>query len=377
MVLRRGCKAYPDMTALNRRLKELYGARLDGGVSKRGEVQLISLYCEILSDRYALEGESLTTLGAGLLKSVLFDPALENGCFRAEDVELERRNLADLIDSQLNDKRYYASQRLKEEMCKDENYGVSEFGTREDALAVTPRALYDAWLNMMATARIEAFFVGDGDSAACKLLLTQAFSALVRKSPADCSTQVIKDAGEVKTITERLPVSQAKLGLGFRAGTATPEPDVAAMQLACTVLGGTPQSMLFLNVREKLSLCYYCYSRFERQKGLVFIESGVEEANAESAKEEILRQLGELKAGNFSQEDLGFAALSLENSYRELGDSLSGISGWYLGQAVAGKMRSPAQAAKEVISLTKEQVQKASQKIRLDTVYLLAGEKEA
>jgi predicted Zn-dependent peptidase len=135
--------------------------------------------------------------------------------------------------------------------------------------------------------------------------------------------------------------------------------------------------MLFLNVREKLSLCYYCYSRFERQKGLVFIESGVEEANAESAKEEILRQLGELKAGNFSQEDLGFAALSLENSYRELGDSLSGISGWYLGQAVAGKMRSPAQAAKEVISLTKEQVQKASQKIRLDTVYLLAGEKEA
>jgi predicted Zn-dependent peptidase len=376
MVLQRGCREYADMTALNRRLKELYGARLDGGVAKRGEVQTVTLYCEILSDHYALEGENLSEQGSGLLKSVIFDPILENGCFRADDVEIEKRNLADIIDSQLNDKRYYASQRLKEEMCKDEAYGVYEFGTREDALNLTLKQLYDAWLAMMASARVEIFFVGDGDAAACKTMFSGAFSALIRKKTADCSTQVIKDVKEVRTFTEHLPVSQAKLGLGFRAGTAAPEADIAAMQLACTVLGGSPHSLLFLNVREKLSLCYYCFSRFERQKGLVFIESGIEEANAESAKAEILRQLGELKAGNFTDEDLSYAALSLENSYKELNDSLFGIAGWYLGQAIAGRMRTPAEAAQEVAVLQKESVVKAAQKITLDTVYLLAGEKE-
>jgi len=376
MVLRRGCRQYPDMTSLNRRLKELYGARLDGGVAKRGEVQIVTLYCEILSDKYALGGEKLAECGSGLLKSVIFDPILYNGCFRADDVEIEKRNLADIIDSQLNDKRYYASQRLKEEMCKSEAYGIYEYGTREDALKITPKLLYDVWLAMMASARVEILFVGDGDAAACKSMFSGAFSALIRKKTADCSTQVIKDVKEVRTITEHLPVSQAKLGLGFRAGTATPEADVAAMQLACTVLGGSPHSLLFLNVREKLSLCYYCFSRFERQKGLVFIESGIEEANAESAKEEILRQLEELKAGRFTEDDLSFAALSLENSYKELNDSLFSISGWYLGQAIAGHMRSPAQAAAEVAELQKETVVKTAQKITLDTVYLLAGEKE-
>jgi predicted Zn-dependent peptidase len=241
---------------------------------------------------------------------------------------------------------------------------------------VTPAQLYRAWLDMMAGARIEAFFVGDGDASGCKALLSGAFSALIRKKPEACVTRVIKDVSSVNSVTERLSVSQAKLGLGFRAGTAAPEPDVAAMQLACTVLGGSPQSLLFANVREKLSLCYYCFSRFERQKGLVFIESGIEEKNAELAKAEILRQLSELKAGRFTDDELLSAALSLENSYKELGDNLSGISGWYLGQAVAGVMRTPAQAAQEVMALHKEDVLRASQKIILDTVYLLAGEKE-
>lgn len=374
MVLRRGCREYPDMTALNRRLKELYGAHLDGGVTKRGEIQIVTLHVEVLGDEYALAGEALMRSCAALLRSVLFDPAFENGCFRAQDVEIEKRNLADLIDSQLNDKRYYASQRLKEEMCENEPYGVFEYGRRDDALAVTPQALFAAWKSMLQIARAEIFLVGSADPAPCRELFREAFSRVVRGAPVACDTQVIRDVTDVKTVTEHLPVSQAKLGLGFRAGTATPDTDVAAMQLACTVLGGSPQSKLFMNVREKMSLCYYCFSRFERQKGLVFIESGIEQGDFERAKAAILQQLDDLKAGDFTQDDLKFAALSLVNSYRELNDSLGSIAGWYLGQAVTGTVRTPSQAAEEVLTITREDIIRAAAGIRLDTVYLLTGE---
>ena len=261
-------------------------------------------------------------------------------------------------------------------MCKNEAYGVYEYGTREDALQITPKQLYGAWLDMMAGARVEIFFIGDGDAGTCKAMFTGAFSSLLRKKKWELGTQVIRDVKTVRSVTEHLPVSQAKLGLGFRAGTAVPSPDVAAMQLACTVLGGSPHSLLFRNVREKLSLCYYCFSHFERQKGLVFVESGIEEANAQSAQDEILRQLGELKAGNFTDDDLRYAALSLENSYKQLSDSLYTIAVWYLGQAVSGRLRTPAQAAEEIAALKKDAVVQAAQKITLDTVYLLAGEKE-
>jgi len=376
MVLRRSCREYPDMTALNKRLKELYGARLEAEISKRGEIQIITLYFEALCDEYALENEQILKACTALLKSVIFDPLLENNQFKADDTEIEKHNLVDLIDSQLNDKRYYASLRLKQVMCKNEAYGVYEFGEREAALAITTKDLYTAWVEMLTSAKVEIFLVGNSGEQACREMLSSAFSNIIRRNIVKCDTQVIRDALEVKTIEERLPINQAKLGLGFRAGIATPDADVAAMQLASTVLGGSPHSKLFLNVREKLSLCYYCYARYERQKGLLIIESGIEEQNYEKAKAEILHQLDELKAGNFTDDDLNFAALSLQNSYTELNDTLGGIAGWYLGQALLNTNLSPAQAAEEVMSLGRDDIIKAASKIKLDTVYLLAATKE-
>lgn len=374
MVLRRGCTEYPDMTAINRKLKELYGAHLDGGVIKRGEIQIVSLFCEMLSSNYALENEDVPGECATLLKSVIFHPILKDGAFLSEDVDIERRNLVDLIDAQLNDKRSYASRRLKEEMCSNEAYGISELGSREDALLVTNEMLVVAWNEIINNARVEIFYVGDSDYTACKQQFTDAFSAFKRDNLIDCGTQVIRSASEVKTVEEKLPIAQAKLVMGFRAGIANPDSDVAAMQLACTIFGGSPHSKLFANVREKMSLCYYCYSRFDKQKGLIFVDSGIEKENFEKAKAEILNQLEDVKSANFTDDDLKFAAMSLENSYKELSDSLGDLNSWYLGQAISGTVLSPTQTAQEIMSITREDVVKAINKIQLDTIYLLAGE---
>ncbi|MDR3644989.1 MAG: insulinase family protein [Clostridia bacterium] len=375
MVLRRGCEDYPDMTALNSRLKELYGARLDGGVIKRGEAQIVSFYCEMLDNRYALEGEDMLTECASLLQSVIFRPVLKNGVFDENEVAIERHNLSDLIDAQLNDKRAYASRRLKEEMCRDEAFGISELGSREEAAAVTPQVLTDAWKRMLASAQVEIFLISEGAGEGCERLFTQTFRALSRTQTAVCETQVIRHAGKVKTVEEHLPVSQAKLVMGFRAGIATPDADVPAMQLACNILGGSPNSKLFANVREALSLCYYCFSRFERQKGLLLIESGIESANYQKAREAILAQLADVQAGDFTDDEMKAAVMSLQNSYMEISDSLAELSAWYLGQAVAGTMHAPSEAAQEVAALSREEVVVAARKIEPDTFYLLAGEK--
>ena len=374
MVLRRGCREYPDMTSLNHRLQELYGAQLDGGVTKRGEIQIVTFYVDALDDAFALSGEAQLAACADLLCSLIFEPATENGCFRAGDVAIETHNLCDLIDSRLNDKRYYASQRLKEEMCRGEAYGLSEYGTRESAEAITPAALWQAWLHMLHGAEVEIFHVGPGDPAVCARRLRTAFGSVPRGDLLACGTRVVRQAGDVRTVTDRLPVTQAKLCLGFRAGIAVPDAETPAMQLACTVFGGSPHAKLFANVREKMSLCYYCFSRYERFKGLLLVESGIEEANFEKARDEILRQLSELQAGHVTQDELKFASLSLGNSYRELSDTAAGIAQWYLVQSLAGHPElSPAQAARKAETLTVKDIVQAAGHIRLETVYLLAG----
>lgn len=373
MVLRRGCEGFPDMTALNRRLKELYGARLDGGVTKRGENQIVTLYFESIADRFALDGEKLLQDGAALLSDVIFRPALKNDAFDPESIAVERRNLVDMIDAQLNEKRVYAINRLREEMCRGEAYGVNELGTREHAAAVTGEAVLSAWRAMLLNAPAEIIFIGDADSAPCSALFAEAFGKLMRGEPHAAGTQVVREAGTLKTITERLPVSQAKLVMGFRTGVAVPDADVPALQLANTVFGGSPLSKLFANVREKMSLCYYCVSRFERLKGLLIVDSGIEQHNFEKARDEILRQLADVQNGDFSDAELSSASLSLRNSYTEMTDSLYALHEWYLAQALTGKLQSPAEAADEITALTRADVLRAFSHIALDTVYLLEG----
>ncbi len=376
LVLRHGCREFPDMTLLNRRLKELYGAHLDGTASKRGEVQIVTLYCDSLGDRYSFGSEQVLEQSASLLKSVIFDPALENGTFKTASIEIEKKNLIDMIDSQLNDKRHYAKKRLFEEMCKNEAFGVSELGNSEDVAGITPKVLFETWQEMLKKARVEIFLLGPGDSNEVETLFSDSFATFDRETVVEVSTQVIKTADEVKFIEEHLPVTQAKLVMGLRAGIAAPE-NTDAIQLACAILGGNPQSKLFLNVREKMSLCYYCLSYFERQKGLVIIDSGIEEQNFEKAKAEILHQLEELKMGNFSDDELRFAKLSLQNSFTQVNDSLDAMCLYYLGQAISGQTRTPAQAADSIMKILRKDVINAASGIQLDTIYLLAGNKEA
>ena len=170
-----------------------------------------------------------------------------------------------------------------------------------------------------------------------------------------------------------MEVVQSKLVLGFRTGCAEPDAGAPAVKLMNAVYGGTPNSKLFLNVREKLSLCYYCSSLFIPAKGILLVQSGVETKNIERAENEILAQLEEVRKGNFTEEDLNAAKLSLCNSYHTLSDSPDALEGWYLSRTFSDPLRTPESEAELVSKVTAEQVAEAAGKVTLDTVYCLKG----
>jgi predicted Zn-dependent peptidase len=204
----------------------------------------------------------------------------------------------------------------------------------------------------------------------------KSFQALNRQSAADCRTEVVRTVEKVKDVTEKQDIAQSKLVLGFRAGTAVPDENVAAAKLLSALYGGTPHSKLFLNIREKLSLCYYCSSRYDSNKGILYVESGVETQNIEKAKAEILLQLEEIKKGNFDDEELNSAKMSMCNSYRTLGDYLGGLESWYVSQTFQNKIQTPEEAAVAISSVTREQIIEAANKVTLDTVYRLVGSED-
>lgn len=372
-LLSRASRKYPDFTKLNEHLAELYGAVLDADVQKLGDVQVLSVSASGIADRYSLNGESVSAELAKLLCSIIFDPPLENGLFPAQGFEQEKRQLTELVDSEFNDKRTYAKLRCEQLMCRQEPYGISRCGTRQQIQELKAEGLTQVWEDLIHRARIEIMVLGDCDPGPVYQDFYASFQNLGRTFVVECPTKVVPAAAKPAETAEKMDVVQSKLVMGFRTACSEPEDGVPAMKLMNALYGGTPNSKLFLNVREKLSLCYYCSSLYNPMKGILLVQSGVEAKNIEPAKKEILRQLDEVRNGNFSEDELSAAKLSLGNSYRTLSDSLDGLEAWYLSQTFRPAVRRPEEEAALVGAVTREEVIEAAKSITLDTVYRLEG----
>lgn len=369
-VLTRSTSAYPDFTLLSKKLSDLYGATLGGYVRKSGDKQIVVFSISGLDDKYAFQGDNITLDMSNLLCDVIFKPKLNGKSFYEEEILQEKRQLKDLIDSEFNDKRVYSLNKAISIMCKDEPYGLSRLGTKFDLDAVTGEDLYSAWVNLLQKANVEIFFSGENGGEVAKNTLKNFFSSYER-FPVNTENTIISDVQNVKELKEVMELSQSKMIMGFRSGVASPYNDTMAMRLAVAILGGTAHSKLFNNVREKLSLCYYCSARFDKTKGIMTIESGVEKDNIEKAQKAILKELDDITKGNITDFEIESTKLSMCNDFVSVGDNVFGLEVWYLSQVLCGEFESIEEACKKVQSVTKEEIMEMASKLKLDTVYVL------
>ncbi len=370
-VLTRSCRKYPDFTVLSRKLDELYGAALYPSVRRQGDLQLISFSAAGLDDRYSLNGESVSSELADLLCSIIFDPALTDGKFNTEDLEQERRQLIDAIDADFNDKRIYAINRCIECMCRNEPFSIGRFGSREDVSKLTQDDVYYAWQQLLENSRTELAMLGSADPQNAYDRFKTYFENKPRRMTA--STVIIDKPEEVKHITETEEISQSKLVMGFRTACPDTKEKYVTSSLMSAILGGTPTSKLFVNVREKQSLCYYCASSVDNAKGIMLIDSGVETKNIEKTEDAVLEQIRLLKNGCITDEELSAAKLALKNAYISSLDSLAALQSFYINGILCNLPMAPLEAASIVENITKEQVTELAKQIQPDTVFSLIG----
>ena len=314
-LLARTSKDYPTVYEMNRRLASLYGATLSASVKKIGEAQVLSLVLTCLDDRFALKGEKVLNEGIALLLDAFLKPDITPDGFRAENVEREKRLLIEKIDSEKDDKRIYALTRMTEEMCRDEFYGIDRLGNREAISALDGKELFRVWKDILFTCPIQINITGNFDKAAAEGLFSDRFNALGRKAEdiSEIRTEFISEAYESRTVTEKQKVKQGKLVIGMRAGMTYEGDNFPALKIMTAIFGSGTFSKLFMNVREKMSLCYYCSARLIDSKGIITVESGVETENAYKALDAIRNELDAVRKGDFSDEIINQAKLSIKS----------------------------------------------------------------
>lgn len=367
-ILSRGTKAFPRMDLISNYLAKNYGASFSVNASKVGEMEIMDLSIGYLDNEYAIDGEDLHSAALFLLKEMLFSPLLDGEGFNESYVAQEKKNLENKIAAQFNDKRIYSLNRCKEKMCSDEAYGISELGDLKILKDFDRYSLYAFFKKMIAESSVVLSYVGKGDEGNLAKL-ADAFDGRNAEVP---EAELRSAPDRVQEIVDPMNLNQSKLNLGFRMGKAARE-NSAACRVFNILYGGSANSKLFMNVRERLSLCYYCSSTFDRFKNVMFVSSGVESAKYEQARQEIEAQLMAVATGDFTEDELENAKIYLIDSLRGNMDSKGAIAGSMTANFLWKNPKALEAEIEEVRAVCREDIIAVANEIKLDTVYFLKG----
>lgn len=375
LILHRGCEKYPDRKQLARRLEALYGAGLEVRNTKIGEMQVVNFSINMIDNAYLPIGESLDVLKETLqlLKEVLTEPLFDNGDFLAAYKEGEIRNAADSRRAVINNKQLYAYERCISLMFEGERYSIPADGRLDHYENIERTRFVQAYQDMLKSARIEMFFIGHAPSSDMIQVASELLGSIKRQYREPTLASKPSHRRDVQQIEEQTRAEQGKLVIGYRTGITLQDSDATAFALFNEILGGAPSSKLFMNVRERMSLCYSCSSVGDLMKGALFVLAGIDNKNLEITLAEIEQQLEHIRQGDITDEEWNCAKQSLIGGYQSLPDSAEAMRSWYLRRIVGGMFEEPEDAIHKIEALQKKDVIAVAKKVKADTIYFLKG----
>lgn len=375
-IIKSGSEKYPSAREMSYHQDDLYGVSIGADSSKRGESQVITF--KIISTDEEYLDEKIFKKVVKYLDEVVNHPLVIDGGFKEEYVAIEKENLKNRIESIINDKGRYAVERAREEMFKNEKYGISDLGYLADIDKITAKGLYEHYVNIMKTSPIDIVVEGNFDEDEIVEIISNGFDFHRENIIEIPRADFIKKVDEIKVIKEEMDITQGKLVMGYRCNVDyKDEFKYYSLFVGSNVLGGGPHSKLFVNVREKESLCYYIYSSLEKYKTSMFISSGIESENYDKTVELIGEQLKSLKEGKISDEELLNSKSAIISSIKTIKDSLGGSSDFYFSQSMGGTNTTVEKIIEMIEKVTVSDIVEAFKNIELDTIYFLSNNKEA
>lgn len=365
------CEKYPDYSKLSAALLDMYDASVSTSTSSRWGKRITEIVGRALDDRYALDGEKLERELALMICKCLFRPKAQNGAFDGKVTEMMRTELIDSIDSAINDKARLAAQNAAKIAFAGEPDELPPTGTHEDAEKVTAKSAFDAYKEILETARVEIFASGCSDFRETEEIFTKEFSAVNRRCTVN-ELEAEPSALKEKPVfaEDEFDMKQAILRMYFKAPDLD---DYEAAFIFSRILGGMTTSRFFSNIREKQSLCYYCSCYTDRAARSLTCYAGIEPKNRKLAEEAMLAELRDICENGITEDELFRAKQELRDRLKAVYDSAAALVHWYSGRLPFDDFSTPEEYSEKLEAVTAERVKEAARKFTLDTVYTLCG----
>ena len=372
-VLRRGTKFMQTQEEINKKMEDMYGASFDCGLDKTGDNQILKFYMETVNNEFLpQDAENMIKSSIEKIFEIIFNPYLENGVFKKEYVEQEKENIKQIIDGKIDSKARYALDRCIEEMYKNEPFGLYKFGYVEDLKDINEKNLYEYYLELIKTCKIDIYISGIVDENIHNIIKqNENIEKLEERKPDFKEFELLKKENEeAKEIQESMEVTQGKLILGLDVNILDKDARYKIM-IYNSLLGGSANSKLFQNVREKASLAYTASSSYYRFKNNIFINCGIDIPNYQKALEIIKKQIEDMKNGDFTDEEIENAKNGIIASIKTIDDEQDTEITYYFGQELSGTKTSLEEYIENIQKVNKADVLEVAKQISINTIYFL------
>lgn len=371
-VLRRGSKNMQTLAQISKDMEEMYGASFDCGIDKTGDNHVLKFYIETINDNYIPQKDAnMLKTAVEKLIEIIFNPLLENGEFKQEYVNQEKENIKRIINGKADNKARYAFDRCLEEMYQDKPYGLYKYGYIEDLDGITAKSLYEYYNKMISECKIDIFVSGNIDEVTEIVTKNENIEKLQERNPQYIVNKIEKkEEVQEKEIIEEMDVTQGKIviGLDLHLDNENQMYDVVVYN---AILGGTANSKMFQEVREKASLAYTAGSNYIRYKSNIFIKCGIEIKNYPKAMEIIKKQLEDMKNGVFTDEDMKNAKKGIISVIKSIDDEQDTQITYLFGHELTNITTTEEEYMEKIEKVTKEDIIKIAKSITINTIYFL------
>ena len=372
MVLRRGSATLTNIEEINNRLDEMYGADFNCGVDKTGDNQILKFYMESINNNFLPEKENLLEESIEVLLDLIFNPLIEEQGFKLEYVNNEKEKLEQIILGKIDNKAKYAYDRCIEEMYKDKPFGLYKYGYTENLENIDNKELFEYYKRMISECKIDIFISGEVDEQVKEILLkNENIKKINPRQPIyNKKSEKSYNADKEKEIEEHMDVSQGKLVIGLDIEEDKKEAKYAAL-VYNAILGGTPTSKMFQNVREKAHLAYVAGSSYVRHKNNVFIRCGIEIEDYQKAVELIKIQIEDMRKGVFSDDDIKNAKASITAMIKSIPEEQDSEMMYYFGQEISEQKMKYDEYENRVNNVQRQDIIDIANSIKINTIYFL------
>ena len=378
-VLRRGTKNMPTQEEISKELEEMYGANFNNGIDKLGDNHTLKFYMESINDEYLPQGnENLLKQSIQKLSEIVFNPILENNVFKQEYLDQEKQAMTQRINAKIDNKALYASHRCVECMYKDDPAALYKYGYVEDIEKINSENLYNHYKELIDNCKIDIFISGKNELEKSLEMLSEDENIKKlkpRKPDYIINDIMVKEEPKEQKVEEKQNVNQGKIVIGcdivFNNDDLKDENLRYEALLYNNLLGGSANSKLFQNVREKASLAYTACSNYVRFKSNIYIKAGIEIQNYEKAIKIIKEQLESMRNGEFTEEEIENEKKAIISGIDLIDDEQDAGIVYFYGQEISNNHVELEDYKQRIRSVNKDQILNIAKKIKINTIYFL------